>query len=582
VLWRPAIDRSLATRLLGLQLVVVAVVVGLGAAIAIVSARDATYDRHRDESRAVAEVLTIEPSVRGALAGPDPSRTLQPLAQRLRRATGMSFITIMRPDRTRLTHPDPALVGRPFVGRIAPALAGRTFTERYTGTLGPSVRTVAPLRDASGRIVGLVAVGVTLDRIGALAAEQVPGLLLLALGAFAVGGTLSVLLARRIKRQTLGLEPGRIGALYQHHDATLHAIREGVLVTDAADRLTLVNDEARRLLGLSPADEGRPVDALPVAPAVATLLVARAAVRDETVVVDDRVLVVSHTPTVVDGRPAGTVTTLRDRTELDALGRELDAVRGMADALRAQAHEAANRLHTIVGLVELGRPEEAVRFGSDEASFASDLLVRLESQIDEPTLVALVLGKVAVARERGVELHVDDDGVVPATGIPPADLVTIVGNLLDNAIDAAAEAPGGHGSVELLLGVVDHELVVEVRDDGPGLPAGDRARLFRPGFTRKPQRQGGRGIGLALVAGAVARLGGTVDAEDRVGGGALLRVLVPVRDPAASPGAPQPAPADGDPLGPDTVVARRAAAAEVPGPHASPAPPPPTGPEIPR
>lgn len=530
---RRLIDRSLATRLLGLQLVVVAVVVAIGAAVAIHSAREATYDRHRDETQAVARILAIEPTVPRALDGPDATRALQPLAERIRRATGMSFITVMRPDRTRVTHPDPGLIGRPFVGRIAPALAGREFTERYTGTLGRSVRTVAPLRDASGRIVGLVAVGVTLDRIGDLAAEQLPALVLLALATFAVGGTLSLLLARRIKRQTLGLEPERITALYEHHDATLHAIGEGVLVTDAAGRLTLANDEARRLLGLGEDAEGRPVARLGLAQDLAALLEARDPVRDATLVVGDRLLLAAHTPTTVDGRATGTVTILRDRTELEALGRELDAVRGMTDALRAQAHEAANRMHTIVGLVELGRTDEAVRFGSDEASFASDLLADLEARIDEPALVALVLGKVAVARERGVALRVDEDGEVPSTGLPAADLVTIVGNLLDNAIDAAAERGDGH--VDLVLGVVDGELVVEVGDDGPGLPDGAADRVFRAGFTTKPAGAGGRGVGLALVAGAAERLGGSVAAEDRPGGGALLRVLLPLTH-AVAPG----------------------------------------------
>ncbi|WP_026911391.1 ATP-binding protein [Patulibacter minatonensis] len=549
-------DRSLATRLLGLQLVVVAVVVAVGAVVALLTARDRTYDQHRDETRAIARILAIDPTVPRALTRPDPTRTLQPLVERMRRGSGMSFITVMRPDRTRITHPTASLIGKPFVGRIAPALAGREFTERYRGTLGPSVRTVAPLRDASGRIVGLVAVGVTLDRIGALAGKQVPGLLLLALATFAIGGTLSLLLARRIKRQTLGLEPERITALYRHHDATLHAIGEGVLVSDAEGRLTLVNDEARGLLGLPADAEGRRVADLGLPAGAADLLTSDGTIRDATLAVGGRVLVVSRTPTVVGGRRTGDVTVLRDRTELEALGRELDAVRGMTDALRAQAHEAAYRMHTIVGLVELGRADEAVRFGSDEAAFASDLLRDLEARIDEPALVALVLGKVAVARERGVALRVDEDGRVPATGIPAADLVTIVGNLLDNAIDAAADgadgggtvsdgaddhrtpshatgaASGARGHVGLVLGVVDGELVIEVDDDGAGLPAGDHDRLFAAGFSTKRSGPGGRGVGLALVAGAAERLGGTVAAEPRPGGGALVRALLPVRHAA--------------------------------------------------
>ncbi|EHN08909.1 putative two-component system sensor kinase [Patulibacter medicamentivorans] len=529
---------SLARRLLVLQLAVVAVVVAIGALITIDTARDGTYERHRDRSLAVARTLAGEPAVRQALAGPDPTASLQPLAERVRRTTGVSFITIMRPDRTRLTHPDPAQIGRPFVGRIDPALRGRTFTERYTGTLGPSVRAVSPVYDTRGRIVGLVAVGVLLDRIGDLAADQVPRLLLLALATFAIGGTLSLLLARRIRRQTLGLGPERIAALYQHHDATLHAIREGVLVTDAGGRPLLVNDEARRLLDLPDGepdalDGGSRLDELVHDPGLRAVIAGDRPLRDETLLVGDRVLLVSHAPTSIDGRAAGSVTTLRDRTELEALSRELDAVRGMADALRAQSHEAANRLHTIVGLVELGRTDEAIRFGSDQAAVAGELLARLEERIDEPALVALLLGKVATAGERGSVLRIADDSAVPATGLPAADLVTIVGNLVDNALDAAAGRPDP--AVEIDLRRDGATVVVVVADRGPGLPPGDPSRLFEPGFTTKPAGPGGRGIGLALVARTARRLGGSVVARDRPGGGAEVTVRLPLPHAASPP-----------------------------------------------
>jgi sensor histidine kinase regulating citrate/malate metabolism len=242
------------------------------------------------------------------------------------------------------------------------------------------------------------------------------------------------------------------------------------------------------------------------------------------------VLVVSRRPARVDGRHVGDVVTLRDRTELRAALAELATVQSMADSLRAQAHESANRLHTLVGLVELGRYEDAVRFATEEVTLAQDLLGRLQEHVGEPALVALLLGKTAAAQERGVVLTIAEDADLRPTGLPAVDLVTIVGNLLDNALDAAAGRPSA--TIELDVHHEGDDVVIEVRDNGPGLPPEALDRVFETGFTSKPPgRAGARGLGLALVRQAVDRLNGQIDARND--GGAVFTVRFPV--PAGAP-----------------------------------------------
>ena len=250
--------RSLAGRLLVLQLTVVAVTVAAGALITVFVARERTETAARDRSLTVARTVAALPEIPQALAQQDPSASLQPLAETLRTEARVSFITIMRPDGTRYTHPTPSLIGKTFVGTFEPAARGATVTETTKGTLGRSVRAVVPVRE-NGEIVALVAVGVLTDAIGDEVTALLPGLIGLAALILAAGGALSLLLARRVKRQTLGLEPQEITTLYAHHDATLHALREGVVVFDEQGRTALVNDEAAKLLGdakLDPATLG--------------------------------------------------------------------------------------------------------------------------------------------------------------------------------------------------------------------------------------------------------------------------------------------------------------------------------------
>ncbi|MGW6507277.1 sensor histidine kinase [Streptomyces niveus] len=536
--------RSLAGQLFAMQVVLVAAVVAGCALFAYFTDRAQAEETAKRQVTATARAMADSPSVREAIRSDDPSAALQPYAEHVRVDTGVDFVTIMKPDGTRWTHPDPQLIGLPFIGTTGPALLGKTFTETYTGTLGPSTRAVTPVKD-DGRITGLISVGITVDRISSQLEEQVKILALAAGGALALGGVGTYVINARLRRHTHGMNAGELSRMHDYHEAALHAVREGLLMLDGRRRIALINDGGQVLLGLDDSAVGRNIDELGLpAPLVGALLASEPRV-DEVHMTADRIVVVSTRP-VIGGERRGTVATLRDHTELQALSGELDSERGFTQALRSQAHEAANRLHTVVSLIEMGRVDEAVEFATAELELAQVLTDRVVGAVAEPVLAALLLGKAAQANERGVELVLAEDSRIDDGVLPPSlaarELVTMLGNLIDNAMDAAQGSDGARVTVTAL--VEDGELLLRVRDTGPGVAPGDMEEVFRRGWSTRGAE---RGLGLALVRQAVHRARGTVELTPGRAGGAEFTVRLPLgaRDGAAAGKDPVAAKGDG-------------------------------------
>ncbi|MFH8488726.1 sensor histidine kinase [Streptomyces longisporoflavus] len=543
---RPPRPRSLAGQLFAMQIVLVTVVVAGCALFTFLSDRQQAEEGARRQATAAARAVADSPSVREAVHGRNPTRTLQPYASDVLHHTGVDFVTIMDKDGIRWTHPDKEQIGERFLGHRAEALRGRTFTETYTGTLGPSVRVVTPIRaaDGSGRITGLVSAGITIEEISATARDQLLALLGVAAGALALGGVGTYVINARLRRHTHGMNAAELSRMHDYHEAALHAVREGLLMLDGQRRIALINDGGRELLGVSGGLVGRNVAelGLPV-PLTGALLAAEPRV-DELHLTADRVVVVNTSP-VSSGERRGTVVTLRDHTELQALTGELDSERGFTRALRSQAHEAANRLHTVVSLIELGRADEAVDFATAELELAQALTDQVVAAVSEPVLAALLLGKAAQANEHGVELVVSadssiDDGMLPPE-LPARDLVTVLGNLIDNAVDAAQ---GSHAARVTVTARADEAgLMLRVSDTGPGVDPAHMEAVFQRGWSTKATA--GRGLGLALVHQTVTKHEGTLEVREAVEGGAEFEVrlkapIAPVvgRRPAGRSGPP--------------------------------------------
>ncbi|MFF5256648.1 ATP-binding protein [Streptomyces leeuwenhoekii] len=531
--------RSLAGQLFAMQAVLIAVVVAGYALFSYVSDRAQAEDAAGRQATAVARSIADSPSVRQAIRTPDPTARLQPYALQVMRDTGVDFVTIMNPRGIRWTHPDSRQIGRPFRGHTEPARRGGTFTETYTGTLGPSVRAVTPVRDGD-RVVGLVSAGIKVEEISKRVRGQLTALLAVAAGALALGAVGTYVINARLRRHTHGMNAAELSRMHDYHQAALHAVREGLLMLDGRYRVALINDGGRELLGFRPGDDviGRPVAGLGLPARLTGALLASEPRVDEVHLTDDRVVVVNTSP-VSGGERRGTIVTLRDVTELQSLMGELDSERGFTQALRAQAHEAANRLHTVVSLIELGRAEEAVDFATAELELAQALTDQVVAAVGEPVLAALLLGKTAQANERGVELVVSpdsrlDDGLLPPS-LPARDLVTILGNLIDNALDAAQGSERARVTVTAYTRA-DAELVLRVADTGTGVDPALAELVFQRGFTTKPAGPDGRGLGLALVRQAVHRHEGTLSVTEAAEGGAVFEVRLPLRAAAVAGG----------------------------------------------
>ena len=516
----------LSTQILLLQLAIIALTVGVASAFTYLHARDDLDQRAGAESLAIAHTVAANARVVHALQRPGAAAVIDPIAERIRKATGAAFIVVANRQGIRMSHPNPALIGKSLLHDPGesplPILAGKTFVGRQTGSLGTSMRAKVPIRDARGRVIGLVSVGVLERALRSELFSSLPGVLVPLLVALTLATLGAFLLARRVKRQTFGLEPDEIAALLEQREAMLHGVREGAITVDTAGRVTLLNDEAQRLLGLDASAVGSSLaDVLP-AGRVRDVLTGEVEGADEVVVLGERVLVANRMPVELRGRPIGAVVTLRDRTELDALVRELHDVRSLADALRAQEHEFQHRLHVISGLIELGRYDDAVQEINRSSLLHQELAASLVERVGDPILAALLLGKAAVASEHGVQLDVHaaelPKGIEDVHG-----LAAMLGNLIDNALESASDSRGGR--VDVSLQIEGAELVLEIHDSGPGIDPSLMEEIFRDGFTTKVARDGRRrGLGLALVSQEVRRRHGTIDVANAVGARFVVRL----------------------------------------------------------
>ncbi|MGY4922366.1 SpoIIE family protein phosphatase [Streptomyces sp. 900105755] len=326
-LWSTLSGRSVAGQVFVLQVAIVLLLIVAAVLALVLQVRRDSSMEARNRSLAVAQTFADAPGTAAALRLPHPTTVLQPRAEAARKATGVDFIVVMNTDGIRYTHPKPDRIGKKFVGTIGPALAGGTVSEEVHGTIGELVQAVVPVRDANGKVVGLVSAGITTAHVGGTADQQLPLLLTAAAAALTLATAGTALVSRRLLRQTHGLGPDEMTRMYEHHDAVLHSVREGVLIVGGDGRLMLANDEAQRLLDLPADAERRRVLDLGLDPETATLIASGRVATDEVHLVKDRLLAVNQRPIEVRGGPPGSVITLRDSTELRALSGRAEVAR---------------------------------------------------------------------------------------------------------------------------------------------------------------------------------------------------------------------------------------------------------------
>jgi len=525
--WSPVRSfRSLAGQFLVFQVLVVGVVLVAVAAVSVAQSTREFREVRGQRMIAVAENMASTPIVRDRYGDPFAGKVLAPEVDRAVALSGAGLAEILSPDGAVRVSSDPSRVGQRMDLSVSRADEGRAWFGDDTIDGVHNLVGQVPILSIDGDVLAVASVSEPYPSVWELLSGAGERLLIyLGLGA-ALGLLASWLLSRRIKRHTRGLEIAEIASLAEHREALLHSIREGVVAVNNEGDITLLNDSAQDLLGVGPSAVGRRVDSVGLEPAVVDFLLSGEDGRDVVIATRTRVLALNRRAATSQGQRIGTVTTMRDSTELAALQGQLSSHKSVTDTLRAQTHEFANQLHTISGLVQLGEYDSVRDLVGTLTRRRAEISDAVTQRISDPAVAALLIAKTTLAAESGVSLAIASDSHLSV--LDPAlatDVITLLGNLIDNAVDVSV----GADPASVTVAIEDRDgLMISVADSGPGVPEHLREAIFARGVTSKPDVPGGRGIGLALVRLVSAQHGGTVEVSDSASGGALFVVRLPV------------------------------------------------------
>lgn len=529
---RPWQTWPLASQILIWVLAILVLTVSLGAFLYARISSQTLEQQYQLRALGIASSVSNTPEIVTALEAGDPKHIIRVIAEHIRKNTEAAYVVVADRNGIRFSHPNPALIGKRLEEGVA-VLDGETHTGTDLGSLGKSANAKAPVFTSSGAVIGEVSVGILETQENNALARNIETIALYSVIVLALSALGSVLLARRIKRITYGLEPSSIASLLREREALLHGIREGMVAFDTEGRISVINDEARRLLGLDGAVIGKSLNQLMPPGRLLDLLSGTIVGTDEVTLTDDSLLVVNRMLVSLAGHCIGSVVTVRDRTDVEGLIREVHAISGLTEALRAQEHEYTNRLFVAAGLLEMGEYAQATAYLSQISTTHSTIGEELRSRIEPPELGALLLAKVTIAAEHGVHISLSEDSHLDQPPVDPQVLLTIVGNLVDNAIDAVLDHEDPR---EVMVQLSDDDGVrIIVSDSGNGVPPELVDDVFLDGYSTKNPRSGGmrRGLGLALVSRLVHRAGGTITAAPGPGG--YFEVYLPAETQYTTP-----------------------------------------------
>ncbi|WP_421532250.1 ATP-binding protein [Lelliottia amnigena] len=498
------------------------------------------YQEMSTRAKIQAEEIALIPTLRKEVEEKD-IKAIHAFMRQIADHSDASFIVIGDNNGRHLFHSAfEDRVGTTLVGGDnAEVLQGKNITTIRKGGLGISLRSKAPVFNDAGQVVGIVSVGYLTSYLDTITVSKVVNILIAAVLLLIALFIFSWYFTRSIKKQIFSLEPREIGLLVRQQKAMMESIYEGVIAIDAHLRIEVINQAARQLLGLpQPARELRGQligDVIsPVSFFTPQTMLAKDT-HDEICRFNDLTVIASRVRIMLEDSLQGWVITFRDRNEIDSLSAQLSQVKRYVDNLRIMRHEQLNRMTTLSGMLHMGRYEEAIGFIQAQSEHAQELLDFISSRFSSPTLCGLLLGKSARAREKGVELNFDPACRMekPFPPLHEAELISIIGNLLDNAIEATQRAPLPHEPVEVLIKLNERELIIEVADQGVGIKPEIRERIFERGITTKTR--GDHGIGLYLIDSYVTQAGGAIEIADNSPRGAIFSLFIPATGIARRP-----------------------------------------------
>lgn len=521
---------TLQVRMIIYVVFLVLVVLGFTGGQSIILLAEVQEKQTSERALAIANSIAVFPVIAQLIESDDPHQEIQTIVEKIRHKTDAEFIVVGDRSSIRFSHPDPNKIGELMVGgdNLRALLHGEEYISRAVGTLGPSLRAKVPIFNVENEIIGLISIGFLEKTLADETSTLVSEILILVFELLLIGIVSAILLAHSFRKAIFGLEPKEIGQLFKERNAIIESMREGIIATDIDDRVKMLNKAAISTLELSPEKSyiGVPIDELVAKADFSSIVKSGNGFLDQEYEINENIIIVNSIPILMENNVTGVVSSFRRKDQIDSLGQELSQLKEFSNLLRAQTHEYSNKLHTISGLIQLGAHDEAVQLISSETSGYQELLHLLLRAVPDPIIAGCILGKYNRAKELGIDLELDNESNftdVPAF-INRHKIVTILGNIIDNAFESVLMKPPEKRKVYLSLIDVGHDLVIEVEDSGVGVAKESIDKIFDTGFSTSSRQ--GKGIGLSLVIKALNLLHGQVTISESALGGALFTVYI--------------------------------------------------------
>ncbi|WP_188207941.1 ATP-binding protein [Alkalibacillus aidingensis] len=519
--------RSLKTKIITLVALLLILVILLITAIFSYIEWSKTKENIGQRALDVATSISHTPEVIEAFELDNPSEVIQPIAEDIRKAIGAEFIVVGNEDSIRYSHPNEDRLGLRMVGgdNDRALIHGEYYKSEAVGSLGPSLRGKAPIFNEEDEIIGIVSVGFMQEDIRSIIFDRLRTLFMSSSIILALGVLGSIFLTNSIRKDILGLEPHEIVQLYRERRAVLRSIKEGIIAIDRNGKITIMNHSARKMLDLTEEEKSQHIDEVLPNTKVYQVLEHGEPEYDDEMILKDRVVIVSHTPIWEENEVVGVVASFRDKTEIQDMINTLSEVKNYSEDLRAQTHEYTNKLYVISGLLQLGNYQEAINMIQEESKQHNHQTKTLFSNVEDQSVQAILLGKLGKASEKKIDLIIDEGSSMSTSPehISTSKLVTILGNLIDNAMEAVSHKE--HGKVVFSVTDLGNDIIFEVSDQGDGIREEDQQRIFDKGFSTKGHRD--RGYGLFIVEEVVHELNGTIEVHSEPGQGTVFIVYLP-------------------------------------------------------
>ena len=486
-----------------------------------------TEDNQAEKAKTIAHIVANDSIVIDGLTGKADITAIQTYTNRILKNTGVQFIVVMDMNGIRKSHPNPQKIGHHFIGGDeGPALKGKEHVSLAEGTLGISMRVFVPVFSETGEQLGAVAVGISADNVKERVKES-RYIIYIGVGVGVLVGIIgAILLARHIKKSLFGLEPHRIAKILEERNTMLQSVKEGIIAVDKEANVTLINNEAKRLFKKSGLEEdfiGKDVELYMPNSRIKEVLQTGEVQLNEEQNIYGITIVTNRVPLYVKGEIVGAIATFRDKTEIRKLAEELTGIRLYAEALRAQSHEFMNKMHVVLGLTHMKQYEELQKYISGMVSEHQYEIGGVMKRIKNPVFAGFLLGKLSYAREKNIKLIISEDSHMPEIDDESIthELITIVGNLIDNALEAVTNCEKKQVEVEIQQGDI---LTITVQDTGKGIQEKEIEELFTKGYSTKGDN---RGYGLYLVKESIQRINGEIDIHSLVGKGTTITIEIP-------------------------------------------------------